>query len=272
MDDGALVLSGASHTWDIALALLPLLLSQRWCHCCAGIIAAVALVPLGNFCRCGSGIIADVTLAPLGHLCHCGAGVIADVALVLLSLLLSRRWHHHGAGNSSGGTDNGALALSSCPRVRAVDGGGGTDESWVLSLCPPPVRWWQLAWTMVFLVLSGTPSQREVDSFGGAEDGAMVLAFFAPCWRNIDGGGGADNSLALSFCPCLHDGGVDDGPLMLLDTPCLPDKGVERTMAPRRCHLAPRLSNVNGGSRGDDSLAQSFHSPFAQEGQQQWCG
>ncbi len=137
MDDGALVLSCTSHSRDVALALLPLLLSRRWHHRCAGIIAAVALAPLGHHCRRGGGVIADVTLAPLGHCCHRGTGVIADVALAPLPLLLSRRWRHHGAGNSSGGTDNGALALLSCPRVRAVDGGGGTDESWALSLCPP---------------------------------------------------------------------------------------------------------------------------------------
>jgi hypothetical protein len=117
MDDGALVLLGASHSRDIALALLPLSLLRRWCHCCAGIIAAIALAPLGHCCRCGSGVIGDVTLAPLGHRCHRGAGIIADVAMAPLPLSLSRRWRHHGAGNSSRGTDNGALALSSCPRA-----------------------------------------------------------------------------------------------------------------------------------------------------------
>jgi hypothetical protein len=225
MDDGALVLSCASHSWDVALALLPLSLLRRWRHCCAGIIAAIALAPLGHCCRCGGGVIADVTLALLGHCHHCGAGIIADVALAPLPLLLSRHWRHQGAGNSSGGTDNGALVLSSCPRVHAVDGGGGTDESWALSLCPPPMRWWRLAWTMVFSVLSGTPSPREEDSFGGAEDGALALAFFASRWQDIDGGGGADDSLALLFCPRLHDGGVDDGPLVLLGAHCLPDSG-----------------------------------------------
>ncbi len=118
MDDGALVLLGASHSWDVALALLPLLLLQRWRHCCAGIITAVALVPLGHCCRCGGGVIADVTLAPLGHRRHCGAGIIADVALAPLPLLLLQHWRHHGAGNSSRGTDNGALALLSCPCAR----------------------------------------------------------------------------------------------------------------------------------------------------------
>jgi hypothetical protein len=224
VDDGALVLSGTSHSQDIALALLPLLLSRRWRHRCIGIVA-VALAPLGNCCHRGGGVIADVTLALLGHHCHRGAGIIAGFALSSLPLLLSRRWRHHGAGNSSRGTDNGALALLSCPRVHAVDGGGGTDESWALSLCPPPARWWRLAWTMVFLALWGTPSLCEEDSFGGAEDGALALAFFAPCWRDVNGGGGADNSLALSFCPRLHDGGVDDGPLVLLGAPCLPDSG-----------------------------------------------
>jgi hypothetical protein len=92
VDDGALVLLGASHSRDIALALLPLSLSRRWRHCCAGIIAAIALALLGHRCRHGGGVIPDVTLAPLGHCCHRGAGVIADVALALLPLLLSQRW------------------------------------------------------------------------------------------------------------------------------------------------------------------------------------
>jgi hypothetical protein len=225
MDDGALVLSCAFHSRDVALALLPLSLSWRWHHCCAGIIAAIALAPLGHRRRHSGGVIADVTLALLGHCRHRSASIIADVALAPLPLLLSRHWHHHSAGNSSGGTDNGALALSSCPRVRAVDGGGGTDESWALSLCPPPMRWRRLAWTMVFLALSGTPSLREEDSFGGAEDGALALAFVAPCWQDVNRGGGADDSLALLFCPRLHDGGVDDGPLVLLGTRRLPESG-----------------------------------------------
>jgi hypothetical protein len=78
---------------------------------------------------------------------------------------------------------------------------------------------------MVFLALLGTRSPREEDSFGGAADGALALAFFAPRWRDVDGGSGADNSLALLFCPRLHDSGVDDGPLVLLGAPCLPDSG-----------------------------------------------
>jgi hypothetical protein len=78
---------------------------------------------------------------------------------------------------------------------------------------------------MVFLALSGTPSPREEDSFGGAEDGALALAFFAPRWRDVDGGGGVEDSLTLLFCPHLHDGGVDDGFLVLLGAPCLPDSG-----------------------------------------------
>jgi hypothetical protein len=78
---------------------------------------------------------------------------------------------------------------------------------------------------MVFSALSVTPSPHEEDSFGGAEDGALALAFFAPHWRDVDGGGGADDSLVLLFCPHLHDGGVDDGPLVLLGARCLPDSG-----------------------------------------------
>jgi hypothetical protein len=244
------VLPGASHSRDVALALLPLSLSRRWRYRCAGIIAAVALAPLGHRRRRGGGIIADVPLAPLGHRRHRGAGVIADVALAPLPLSLSRRWRHRGAGNSSGGTDNGALALSSCPRVRAVDGGGGTDESWALSLCPPPVRWRRLAWTMVFLALSGTPSPREEDSFGGAEDGTLALAFFAPRWRDVVGGGGADDSLALSFCPRLHDGGVDDGPLVLLGAPRLPDSGGSADDGASALSSCPPLEQCRWRQRG----------------------
>jgi hypothetical protein len=101
---------------------LPLLPSQRWCHCGTGIIAEVALAPLGHHCRRGAGVIADITLAPLpllpsrywyhcsvgviatitlallGHRCHHGAGVLADVAVAPLPLLPSQRWHHCGAG------------------------------------------------------------------------------------------------------------------------------------------------------------------------------
>jgi hypothetical protein len=46
------------------------------------------------------------------------------------------------------------------------------------------------------LMLSGTPSPREEDSFGGADDGALALACFAPRWWNVDGGDGADDRLA----------------------------------------------------------------------------
>jgi hypothetical protein len=149
VDDGALVLLGASHSWDVALALLPLSLLQRWRHCCAGIIAAVALAPLGHRCRHGGGVIADVTLAPLGHHCHRGAGIIADVALAPLPLLLSRRWHHHGAGNGSRGAPACAPLTAGVERMRAwcyhcaprLCDGGGWRRQWCFWHCrAPPAR------------------------------------------------------------------------------------------------------------------------------------
>ncbi len=72
-----------------AWASLPL---RRWRHrgCCPGAVAIVAVAALASLRH--AGIIAAVALAPLGHRCLCGAGIIADIAL--------RRCHHccHSAG------------------------------------------------------------------------------------------------------------------------------------------------------------------------------
>jgi hypothetical protein len=65
-----------------ALALLPLLPSQRWHHR-------------------GAGIIADVTLAPLGRYGHHGTGVIIDIALALLPTLPLRPWRHRSRCNDA---------------------------------------------------------------------------------------------------------------------------------------------------------------------------
>ncbi len=75
-------LCGAGVLAAVALALLPLLPSQRWRHC-------------------GAGIITDITLAPLGHCPCCGTGIIIDVALALLPPLPLRPWHHRGCCNGA---------------------------------------------------------------------------------------------------------------------------------------------------------------------------
>ncbi len=88
MDDGALVMSCASHSRDVALALLPLLLLRRWHHRCAGIIAAIALAAslrTSPWHRLGIVAIAALTsswTSPWRY-CHCccrGAGIITALA------------------------------------------------------------------------------------------------------------------------------------------------------------------------------------------------
>ncbi len=64
-------------------------------------MAPLPLLPLQCWCHRSAGIIADVALAPLGHSHRRGTGVIVDVTLVLLPLLLSQHWRHRGALASS---------------------------------------------------------------------------------------------------------------------------------------------------------------------------
>ncbi len=119
---------GAGVITNVALAPSPLLPSRRWNHCgccpgtawallpswcwrhrgqCPGAVAIVAVAALASSRR--AGVIAAVALAPLGHRCLCSAGIIADVALRLChhccrgagltAALVSSRpstWHHLG--------------------------------------------------------------------------------------------------------------------------------------------------------------------------------